>query len=212
MGLVNGERFMVNGEQTPQGGDGQGVKALSQAALGRALGLSPAAITKLKGLGMPVDSVAAAQAWREARQNVAQRKPVAPDVSTARPWKPWGDFPSERPGPAGEFGGGSLGALGEDRDEARTRREIAEANMAELMEAKLRRELIRVASVQAALSTDYATTRDAMLQIPARMAPLLAAETDPAAVQNLLHAEIHQALLTLAGAADHVPMIEGGFD
>lgn len=184
----------------------------SQSDLARSLGLSKQAVSKLKKQGMPVDSVAAAQAWREARQNVAQRKPVAPDVSTARPWKPWGDFPSERPGPAGEFGGGSLGALGEDRDEARTRREIAEANMAELMEAKQRRELIRVASVQAQLSTDYATTRDAMLQIPARMAPLLAAETDPAVVQNLLHAEIHQALLTLAGAADHVPMIEGAFD
>jgi hypothetical protein len=102
--------------------------------------------------------------------------------------------------------------LDEDRDMARTRREIAEANMAEMDEARLRRELIRVSAVQAQLSTDYATTRDAMLQIPARMAPLLAAEKDPAAVQSLLHTEIHQALLTLAGAADHVPSIEGAFD
>jgi len=62
------------------------------------------------------------------------------------------------------------------------------------------------------VSTDYATTRDAMLQIPARMAPLLAAEKDPATVQNLLHAEIHQALMTLAGAAEQVPNTNGGFD
>lgn len=193
---------MVNSERHDE-------KGMSQAAIGRALGLSPASMTKLKGQGMPVHSVAAAQAWREARQNVAQRKP-APVPPVLEP------LPPRRV----EFGGVPVfgGAppldlpIGEDRDEARTRREIAEANMAEMDEARLRRELIRVASVQAQLSTDYATTRDAMLQIPARMAPLLAAEKDPAAVQSLLHAEIHQALLTLAGAADHVPNIEGAFD
>jgi hypothetical protein len=36
----------------------------SQAAIGRALGLSPASMTKLKGQGMPVHSVEAARAWR----------------------------------------------------------------------------------------------------------------------------------------------------
>lgn len=192
---------MVNGECHDE-------KGMSQAAIGRALGLSPASMTKLKGQGMPVHSVAAAQAWREARQNVAQRKP-APDVvapAAPAPRAPWVD-------PAAFGGAGpDFPSMGEDRDEARTRREIAEANMAEMDEARLRRELIRVSAVQAQLSTDYATTRDAMLQIPARMAPLLAAEKDPAAVQNLLHTEIHQALMTLAGAAEHVPTIEGAFD
>lgn len=181
---------------------------ISQSELGRALGLSKQAISKLKGQGMPVHSVAAAQAWREARQNVAQRKPAPEVVAPAAPAPraPWVD-------PAAFGGTGpDFPSMGEDRDEARTRREIAEANMAEMDEARLRRELIRVSAVQAQLSTDYATTRDAMLQIPARMAPLLAAEKDPAAVQNLLHAEIHQALMTLAGAAEHVPTIEGAFD
>ena len=36
----------------------------SQAAIGRALGLSPASMTKLKGQGMPVHSVEAARTWR----------------------------------------------------------------------------------------------------------------------------------------------------
>jgi hypothetical protein len=205
MGLVKGERCMMNSEQHPKQ---HAEKPMSQAAIGRALGLSPASMTKLKGQGMPVHSVAAAQAWREARQNLAQRKP-APDVAPAPTMPsraPWVD-------PAAFGGAGpDMPGLGEDRDEARTRREIAEANMAEMDEARLRRELIRVSAVQAQLSTDYATTRDALLQIPARMAPLLAAEKDPAAVQNLLHAEIHQALMTLAGAAEHVPSIEGAFD
>lgn len=199
---------MVNGEHSS-------VKAPSQAAIGRALGLSPAAVTKLKGQGMPVDSVASAQAWREARQNVAQRKP-APAVAQSRAEVPPRIEVRGQPvfGGADTFAGEfpDVSGLGEDRDEARTRREIAEANIAEMAEAKLRRELIRVSSVQAQLSTDYATTRDAMLQIPARMAPLLAAEQDPAKVQNLLHAEIHQALVQLAGASDQVPNIEGAFD
>ena len=181
-------------------------KPLSQNAIGRALGLSSAAMTKLKKQGMPVDSVESAQAWRKARQNVAQRKPAP---APAAP-------PVQRVEVAGlpVFGGAPLDLppLTEDRDEARTRREIAEANIAEMDEAKQRRELIRVSAVQAQLSTDYATTRDAMLQIPARMAPLLAAEKDPATVQNLLHAEIHQALMTLAGAAEQVPNTNGGFD
>jgi hypothetical protein len=36
----------------------------SQAAIGRALGLSPASVTKYKQMGMPVDSVEAALTWR----------------------------------------------------------------------------------------------------------------------------------------------------
>jgi len=190
--MVNSERHSEN--------------RLSQAALGRALGLSPAAVTKLKGQGMPVDSLESAQAWRAARQNVAQRKPAPQDAALGKPWAPWRD-----PG-RDEKADAPPAFLDEDRDAARTRREIAEANMAEMLEAKTRRDLIRVASVQTQLAADYATTRDAVLQIPARLGPLLAAESDPARVQTLLHAELHAALSTLAGAADRVPNIEGGFD
>jgi phage terminase Nu1 subunit (DNA packaging protein) len=206
---------------------------MTQSDLGRALGLSKQAISKLKGQGMPVDSVAAAQAWREARQNVAQRKP-APDATAAPSRRPdpmrdelGGDRLSRRVSEADRiavggrpvFGGSGGGfdmppdiGMGEDRDEARTRREIADANIAEMEEARMRRELIRVSAVQAQMSVDFATTRDALLQIPARMGPLLAAESDTAKVQNLLHAEIHQALLDLAGASDRVEQIEGAFD
>ena len=47
-------------------------------------------------------------------------------------------------------------------------------------------------------------SREALLQIPSRLAPLLAADTDPASVQNLLHAEIHQALEHLSGAGSRL--------
>jgi hypothetical protein len=186
---VNTEREQVDSE----------APNLSQAELGRRLGLSRAAVTRNKHLGMPVDSVPAAQAWREARQNVAQRKPLPqappqPDRSERGRCDPAADLPDEH------------------RDAARTRREIADANIAEMEEARMRRELIRVSAVQSQLAVDFATTRDALLQIPARMGPLLAAEGDPAQVQNLLHAEIHQALVDLAGCADRVDKIEGAFD
>ena len=39
-------------------------RGLTQAALADALGMTGAAVSKFKGRGMPVDSVAAAQAWR----------------------------------------------------------------------------------------------------------------------------------------------------
>lgn len=191
---------MVNGEGEQALTKPAGI--LSQAAIGRALGLSPAAMTKLKRQGMPVDSVEAAQAWREARQNVAARKPVPVVVATMRRAPP---ADATAPGDGADF-------LDEDRDRARTRREIAEANMAEMDEARQRRELIRVQAVQDQMALDYATTREGLLQIPARMGPTLAAESDPASVQRLLHAEIHQVLQRLSGAADAITQIEGAFD
>ena len=179
---------MVNSEYTPDG-------TLSQAALGRALGLSPAAITKLKGQGMPVTSVEAARTWREARLNVAARKPdpqpassqphqsAAAAVSQAFP-------PVDLPAP-GDFGD-------EDFQMARTRREIAEANLAEMREAELEGKLIRVEAIRAAWAKRISATRDALLQLPHRLAPVLAAETEMERVSHLLDAELRQALTELS--------------
>ena len=181
---------MVNGE-----GAHSLTKGISQAAIGRALGLAPSTITKLRGQGMPVTSVAEAQAWRELRQNSLQRKPepkplaalLAPPAPALRMLPPLPDD-----GDDFEFG--------ETLDQARLRDKISEANQNEMREAEMRGELIRVTAVKATLATIFATTRDALLQIPARLAPTLAADVDPASVQNALHAEIHQALHHLAGA------------
>lgn len=189
--------------------------ALTQSALAEALGLTKGRVAQLKAQGMPVDSIEAAQAWREARQNVAARKPAPASVQATRPVSVPASFPPLRrpdPGAPGIDHPGLADESGEDRDAARTRREISEANIAEMTEARLARELIRVAVVQAQLGTDYATLREAMLQIPARLAPRLAAESDPAAIQVALHAEIHQALQDMAGVADKLPSLEGAFD
>ncbi|MGH6625157.1 MAG: hypothetical protein ACRECD_01195 [Burkholderiaceae bacterium] len=95
---------------------------------------------------------------------------------------------------------------------AKTLREAAEAQIARLKLAEMQGELIRVAAVKSTLATVFATTRDALLQIPARLAPLLAADTDPASVQNTLHAEIHQALHHLAGAPDRIGQTEAAVE
>ena len=159
---------------------------LSQNAIAQALGISKSQASDLVKRGMPIESVDAAQAWREANLDPARRK-GGPGASTPSPAEssPWP----------------------ETFDEARTRDKSAEANLREMTAAKRRGELIEVAAVTAALAHDYAATRDALLQIPARMGPVLAAESDPAQVQRRLYDEIHQALVDLAGTSDSVQAI-----
>jgi hypothetical protein len=169
-------------------------------------------MTKLKGQGMPVDSVDSARAWREERQNIAARKPEPKPVQPSA-GNPLGLTSFPRP-PSPEIIRTNeikfdISEMDEAHDEARTRREIAEANIAEMKEGELRGNLIRVSAVKATLAVVFATTRDALLQIPARLAPLLAADTDPASVQNMLHAEIHQSLNHMAGASERVGQSEG---
>ena len=163
---------MVNGEPSPGG-------ILSQAAIGRALGLSPAAMTKLKKQGMPVHSVEAAQAWRRARQNIAQRKPEPPQLRHHAPL-PEASTPTV--------------ANDESQDQARTRREIAEANLAELRLRELRGDLVRVEKIKAQHQRRVAAMREAFLQLPARVVPLLLADSSATALEVTLKREINAAL------------------
>ena len=180
---------------------------MSQAAIGRALGLAPATMTKLKGQGCPMDSVESVRVWRETRQNIAARKPE-PKPAAASAGNLLGLTSLPRPPPPEVIRANEVkfddSEMDEVHSEARTRREIAEANIAEMKEGELRGDLIRVSAVKATLAVVFATTRDALLQIPARLAPLLAADADPASVQNMLHAEIHQSLHHLAGASERI--------
>lgn len=163
----------------------KGEQGLSQSALGRALNLSPPAITKLKGQGMPVDSVESAQAWRVERQSVARRKrdPVGMAQGSAAPEPP-----------AAPMGEGAYQAPPPDYNTSRARREAAEAQLAELKLAEERGDLVRVSSVKAAIDRRHAGLRELLLQLPARVVPLLVARPDPAAMDQLLRAEILGAL------------------
>ena len=86
----------------------------------------------------------------------------------------------------------------------RNRREAAEAERAELSLAEDKGQLIRVDAVKAAVASVFSAARDALLQIPARLGPQLAAESDASKAQTMLHSEIHQALQLLAGATARV--------
>lgn len=170
---------MVNGE-------GSAVHGLSQAAIGRAMDLSPAAITKLKKQGMPVDSVESALAWRMARQNVAARKAMPVTL------------PRHAPAPA--CAAPIVPANDESHDQARTRREIAEANLAELKLAELQGDLVRAGAVRTALAKRAAALREALLQMPSRLVPILAADPDPGRMGQALRAEIVAALQQISAA------------
>lgn len=174
---------MVNvGEHEPVNG------SLSQAAIGRAMDLSPAAVTKLKKQGMPVHSLEAAVAWRRERQNIAQRKPIPRELVPPPRRAP------DRGVPAAPADTPLITYSSETQEEARTRREIAEADLAELKLRELRGELMRREVVDRIVGEQAARTKEAVLQIKGRLAPLLAAETDALKVAAMLDAELRAAL------------------
>jgi hypothetical protein len=108
--------------------------------------------------------------------------------------------------------GDGSGASSDGYAASRNRREAADAEMAELKLAEAQNSLIRVDAVKSALGSVFSTTRDALLQIPARLSPLLAAESDPATVQTMLYAELHQALQHLAGASARLGQTESAVE
>lgn len=81
---------------------------------------------------------------------------------------------------------------------SRNRREAADAEMAELKLAEQQGLLIRVDAVKQALAAAFTSTRDNLLQIPSRLAAVLAAESDSAKIHELLQAELHRALEGMA--------------
>lgn len=83
-------------------------------------------------------------------------------------------------------------------EEARRRRELAEANLAEMKQAEMQGTLIRTDAVRRAWAAKITGARDALLQIPSRLAPVLAAETDLVHVTRLLEDALRQALADLS--------------
>lgn len=162
-------------------------KQLSQNAIGRALNLSSAAIVKLKKQGMPVDSVESAQAWREARQSIAKRKPepVQAQVVGGDTFRAMIRANQVRP---------DGGDLDESHDQARTRREIAEANLAELREGELSRELVRKADIDRAAYKAARALRDGLTNCAKRLGATVAVLTTPEECAAAIERE-HRTLL-----------------
>jgi hypothetical protein len=151
---------------------------------------------------MPTDSVESAKAWYSKNIGVRSRVSSAEAKSDQMPVEPGPvvvvppTFPPLGPAELGD----------EDFQMARTRREIAEANLAEMREAELEGKLIRVDVIRGAWAKRVSSTRDALLQIPSRLAPMLAAQTDVDQVARVLEDELRQALAELS--RDAVPVQE----
>lgn len=99
---------------------------------------------------------------------------------------------------------GRLGSTPDGLDLVQERAMLArhQGGIAQLKLAELRGELIRVDAVRATWAGRIVSTRDALLQIPPRLAPVLAAENDLTRVTQLLEDEIRQALAELSGTSE----------
>jgi len=161
--------------------------------------------------GMPTDTVESARAWQAAnirsRVRVGSLQPAEPPN---RPTKP-----ASCPAVTSAAASGGVAAPDDETDPGygawRVLREKAEAGLASMRESEMRGELIRLSAVKTALGVMFATARESFLQLPSRLAPQLAGETDPATIQNLLYDEIHRTLTELSGAGDRLgePAAEG---
>lgn len=88
--------------------------------------------------------------------------------------------------------------------QAQAQERVFGAKLAELDYRKAVGELVRTDAIRAALASVISATRDALMQLPARLAPVLAAEADAARVHDVLQAELYQALQQLAAAPARV--------
>jgi len=80
--------------------------------------------------------------------------------------------------------------------EAKTRREAAEASIAELKEAELRGELVRKAEVERAISSRLVALRESLEVLADRLSALVAVESDAQVCRRLLRDEHRKALAT----------------
>jgi hypothetical protein len=78
--------------------------------------------------------------------------------------------------------------------QAKTAREVYDAKMAQLEYEQASGKLIEVAAVKNQVAAVLSSLREALMQIPARMSPVVAAESDAGKVHEMLTAELHQAL------------------
>lgn len=177
-------------------------KPPSQNAIGRALGLSSAAMVKLKKQGMPVDSVESARAWRQKNISIAQRNPEPKPAPKPAPVPAPPPAPIEPPDSFSAIGMGTVTEpvnygdyeSVETHDEARTRREIAEANLAELKEAELKGLHVRKSTVDLAFFEAARGLRDGMTNCSRRLAAEVANLTTPGECEAVIARE-HRHLL-----------------
>jgi len=167
------------------------VNLITQAEYARRRGCSEAAVSNAIKAGRislidgKIDPTAADAQWaKNSRVRAGSGKAAAPVQAAA------GDDAD-----AGQKQPGTPNYLS-----SRSRREAAEAELAEIELAEKSGMVIQVKAVEAVWAQAMGATREHLLQIRARLAPLLASETDPFKVEQLLEEEHSRALQLLAGA------------
>lgn len=86
--------------------------------------------------------------------------------------------------------------------QAKTAREVYEAKNAQLEYEERIGKLLKADEVKSHLASKISSMREAFLQIPSRLVPILAAESDPAKIHTLLEDEIIRAM-ALVNEAGH---------
>jgi hypothetical protein len=165
-------------------------KPPSQNSIGRALGLSSAGMVKLKKQGCPVDSVESVRAWREANQNIAARKPE-PNYPASIQGRAASDEQKMIRAKEVNFDGSEME---EAHAQARTRREIAEANMAEIREAELAGKYVEKEDVERAVFEAARGFRDGLANCSRRLAAEVATLTTPAECEAVIAKELRHLL------------------
>lgn len=156
--------------------------------MARELGCSAGLISRYKRAGMPLASTDEARTWIAGNVRPDPRTPFPAPRVPASPV-------AEPPAPLAAY-------EGEDYRTVRTRREAAEAALAELKLEEQRARLVDKAAVTAEHSKRVVQFREAMLQIPARLSPLLVGLVDQGRIERLIDAELRQALTAFAGGGD----------
>lgn len=190
---------------------------LTQAQLARALDVSRQAIHKLVKEGKLVlgdddliDKAEALAAVSHLRIDSKAAQAAAPAAAPAHAAESVPATHVSIPAQATQFlGNADEHGMPTNYHIARTLREAEEARMARLKREEMEGQLIRVSAVESAWAASLAATREHLLQLRSRLTPLLAAETDPFKIDEMLGKEHAQALQLLAGCSLATPAGEG---
>jgi hypothetical protein len=153
---------------------------LSRKEIAAGLGIDPGLVTRYRRAGMPSTSIQEAAAWKAA--NVRQRITARAPVNGHTPTKP-----EAPPAPAAN-----------PYQDARTRWAIAEANERELSLLERKGVLVHRDKVRTEVARLLVGLRQSMLQMPARLQSVLAAESDEAKVHEILQDEVYSVLAQIS--------------
>jgi hypothetical protein len=177
-------------------------------------------VSRLAKRGMPTDSIERAERWRKRHLDPGRVKGVRADTMEQLPASalpiaepvglpdPAADLVTQAGAAAAEPGAAAPAADGGQQPTdpgyqlSRSRQAAADARTAEIKLAELEGSLVRIDQVKAQLAAMLAPVREGLLQIPARLAPDIAPQSDPGRIQTLLEIEIHRVLAPLSKAID----------